>query len=284
MDAHSIERIVKEVLAELQTNPNDDKSESDLEEIIFTSENKVSVANPHNIEILKRAQTLTPARIGIGRTGTRMKTYDFLKFRVDHATAQDAIWKDVSDQFLKQVGLPLIMTQASSKEEYLMNLNSGRELSEESVEWILKYCPRNKQVQILVCDGLSSIAVEENIPDLLPSLLQGLQMKNISVGQPLFIKRSRVWVQDQVASLVNCDVVVSLIGERPGLATAESLSAYLVYRPSEKTIEADRTVISNIHHGGTPPVEAGAYIADVIAEILRVQASGVKYAQLKAMR
>ncbi|MCK9912757.1 ethanolamine ammonia-lyase subunit EutC, partial [Microbacteriaceae bacterium K1510] len=80
--------------------------------------------------------------------------------------------------------------------------------------------------------------------------------------------RSRVWVQDQVAQLVDCDVVISLIGERPGLATAESLSAYMVYRPTEQTVEADRTVISNIHRGGTPPIEAGAYLSDLIKDIL----------------
>src|SRR5690606_29814624 len=97
---------------------------------------------------------------------------------------------------------------------------------------------------------------------------------------PVFIKRSRVWIQDDVASIVNCDCVISLIGERPGLATAKSISAYLIYKPGENTVEADRTVISNIHEGGVPPVEAGAHLADLIETILKQKASGVKLAKL----
>ncbi|TGU86071.1 ethanolamine ammonia-lyase subunit EutC, partial [Mesorhizobium sp. M00.F.Ca.ET.186.01.1.1] len=125
-------------------------------------------------------------------------------------------------------------------------------------------------------------ACEASIPDLLPALQQGLAMRNISVGKPIFINKGRVWIQDQVAKIVGCKVVISLIGERPGLATAESLSAYMIYKPDANTVESDRTVISNIHRGGTLPIEAGAYLAELLEEILKYQASGVKYMQLRA--
>ncbi|PTX64653.1 ethanolamine ammonia-lyase light chain [Melghirimyces profundicolus] len=281
----SIEEIVNQVLAEIEKKNGKQtvqkSSPPSKETIVFSMDKKVGVDKPRKREAIDKAQAATPARIGIGRAGTRMKTDSLLKFRIDHAAAQDAVFKDVSEDFLKEYGLPLLKTKAESMEEYLMDLDSGRRLNEESAEWIRRNCPKNRQVQIVVADGLSSTAIETNIPDLLPSLMQGLELKNITVGKPIFIKRGRVWVQDEVASLVNCDVIISLIGERPGLATAESVSAYLVYRPSEKTVEADRTVISNIHKGGTPPVEAGAYLADVLEEVLQLKVSGVKYAKAR---
>ncbi|MGE5704724.1 MAG: ethanolamine ammonia-lyase subunit EutC [Clostridia bacterium] len=247
----------------------------------FPEAKQMGVTNPHNLAVIEQAQQITPARIGIGRTGTRMKTTSYLQFRIDQAAAQDAVLRDVSEAFLQEMDLTVLHTRAKDMQDYLMNLDAGRKLSDESAEWLRKHGEKGKNVQIIVSDGLSSSAVEANIKDMLPALMQGLRLKNISVGRPVFIKRGRVWVQDHVASIVNCDLVVSLIGERPGLATAESLSAYMIYRPNERTVESDRTVISNIHRGGTTPIEAGAHLADIISEILRFQASGVKFAQLR---
>ena len=68
-----------------------------------------------------------------------------------------------------------------------------------------------------------------------------------------------------------------LIGERPGLNTAESLSAYMIYKPTERTVEADRTVISNIHQEGLAPTEAGAYIAELLSQMLKLQCTGVSF-------
>jgi ethanolamine ammonia-lyase small subunit len=281
VDLYDIEHITTRVLEKLEErlrNRSVVEKKSEDDPIIFSMEKKVQVDNPKNAKLIEAAQAITPARIGIGRAGTRMKTNSLLRFRIDHAAAQDAVLRGVSEEFINRLGLPILHTKADSLEKYLMDLDAGRKLDDESVEWIRKNCPTRKQVQIIVSDGLSSSAVEANIPDLLPALIQGLEMNNISYGMPIFIKRSRVWVQDQVAQLVDCDVVISLIGERPGLATAESLSAYMVYRPTEQTVEADRTVISNIHRGGTPPIEAGAYLAELLKEILALQASGVKFA------
>ena len=224
----------------------------------------------------------TPARIGIGRAGTRMKTGSYLQFRIDQAAAQDAVMKTISPTLLETLQLPALHTKATDMSDYLMNLDSGRVLSDESVRWLEQNADKGKDVQIIISDGLSTSACEATIPDLLPALLQGLAMRNISVGKPVFIHRGRVWVQDQVASIVKCKVVISLIGERPGLATAESLSAYMIYKPDANTVESDRTVISNIHRGGTLPIEAGAYLAELLEDILKYQASGVKLMQLRA--
>jgi ethanolamine ammonia-lyase small subunit len=294
----NIQEIVEKVIKELEKRNKHENEENLSEfltkkmqskedisnisrEFIYKKENRIGVENPKNREVIERAQSITPARIGIGRTGTRMKTKFYLDFLIDHAAAQDAVFKDVSESFLKKLNLPILHSKAKTMDEYLMNLELGRKLSDESVEWAKKNLSKNVQVQIIISDGLSSTGIEANIPDLLPALIQGIKAKNIIVGDPIFIKRSRVWIQDEIASITNCDVAISLIGERPGLATAKSISAYLIYRPNENTVEADRTVISNIHEGGIPPVEAGAYLADLLEDVLKYKASGVTLAKLR---
>lgn len=287
-----IQTIVKQVMEELQKEgqiKSGDKpenaavhtKESSVRTIIYEKVKQSGVDLPADLQEIEKVQAITPARIGIGRTGTRMKTKNYLDFRIDHAAAQDAVFKDVSEKLLNELKLPVLHSNSETMDQYLMDLDSGRKLHDSSRQWAEENLPKNKEVQIIVSDGLSSTGVEANIRDLLPALVQGLKSKNISLGDPVFIKRSRVWIQDDLASIVNCDCVISLIGERPGLATAKSISAYLIYQPNENTVEADRTVISNIHEGGVPPVEAGAHLADLIEEILKHKASGVKLAQLK---
>lgn len=253
---------------------------SSEEAVALPPADEVLVPNPINLEAIKRMKQITPARIGIWRAGARPKTVSWLRLQADHAAAQDAVFRDVSEDFLNRMGLFSVQTAAANKDEFLTRLDLGRKLSEEAKKTILEKCEKNVQVQVLVVDGLSSSAIEANIPDLLPALIQGLKTSGIKVGTPFFIKYGRVWVQDEVAKLLNAEVVVSLIGERPGLVTADSLSAYIIYRPDEKTVEADRTCVSNIHKGGIPPAEAGAHLATLIKQIIEVKASGVKFTRL----
>jgi Ethanolamine ammonia-lyase, small subunit len=254
---------------------------SSEEMVTFPPQEEMQISDPFNADAVLAMKKLTPARIGIGRAGARFKTMSWLRFLADHAVAQDAVFLDVSEEFLKRMNLMSVQSAAANKDEFLTRPDLGRRLSEEAVRTISEKCEKNVQVQILIVDGLSSTSIEANIPDLLPALMQGLKSAGIKVGAPFFIKHGRVWVQDHVAALVNADVVISLIGERPGLGTAESLSAYMIYRPDENTVEADRTVISNIHKGGIPPAEAGAHLTDVIKQILAAKASGVKLNQQK---
>lgn len=254
--------------------------EASAEEVVtFPPLEEMQIDNPVNANAVKAMKKTTPARIGIGRAGARSKTISWLRFLADHAVAQDAVFLDVSEEFLQRMNLMSVQSAVANKDEFLTRPDLGRRLSAEAVKKISKTCEKNIQVQVIIVDGLSSSAIEANIPDLLPALMQGLKSSGIKVGEPFFVKYGRVWVQDHVAALVNSDVIVSLIGERPGLGTAESLSAYIIYHPNEKTVEADRTVISNIHKGGIPPAEAGAHLTDVIKQILTAKASGVKLNQ-----
>lgn len=278
-----LEKIVRQVIDEvIRSQEPLSTSTSKTEKqgtFLFPEEFEMGVDNPHKEEAIRHAQSITPARIGIGRAGNRMKTQSYLQFRIDHAAAQDAVRKDVNPEVIQSLNLPILETRAESLKHYLMDLDAGRKLSDHSREWLMKNGEKNVQVQILVCDGLSSSAIEANVADLLPALVQGLTLKNIKVGKPVFIKRARVWVQDEVAQLLNADFVISLIGERPGLNTDESMSAYMVYKPNEKTVEADRTVISNIHKEGFAPVEAGAHLSGLIEKMLQTKSSGVTFAR-----
>lgn len=287
-----LEKIVQDVLAELTKrglNPPTTKDHvmsaalknttlaplAEEKMVSLVSADEILVDHPENLDAIKAMKKVTTARIGIGRAGSRPKTASWLKLLADHAVAQDAVFVDVSDEFLKRMDLFSVQSAAETKEQFLTRPDLGRRLSEEAVQTVLQRCLRDVQVQILVVDGLSSTAVEANVADILPALLQGLKTSGIKVGTPFFVKHGRVWVQDEVAKLVNAEVVISLIGERPGLGTAESLSAYMIYRPNEKTVEADRTMVSNIHKGGIPPVEAGAHLVDLLKQILQAKASGV---------
>ena len=237
------------------------------------------VPNPENIEAIKVMKQATPARIGLYRAGARPKTGAMLKFMADHAQAMDAVFLNVSEEFLQRMNLFSVDTLAQDKEEFLKRPELGRKLSPEGEKTIKEKCEKNPQVQIIAVDGLSSSSIEANVPDVLPALTQGLTAAGIKVGTPFFIRNGRVGVQDHVGRVLNAEVVVSLIGERPGLVTADSMSAYIIYSPNEKTVEADRTVFSNIHRGGTPPAEAGAHLVDVIKRILKAKASGMKLNQ-----
>lgn len=237
----------------------------------------VWVEDPVNLEAIKAMKQATPARIGLYKSGARPKTDAMLKFLADHAQAMDAVFQDVSQEFLQRNNLFAVQTMASDKDEFLKRPDLGWKLSEEGIKTITERCQKNPQIQIIIVDGLSSSAIEANVPDILPALTQGLTAAGLKVGTPFFIKYGRVGVQNQVGQLLNAEVVVSLIGERPGLVTADSMSAYIIYQPNDKSVEADRTIISNIHKGGTPPAEAGAHMVDIIQQILKAKVSGMKF-------
>ena len=140
---------------------------------------------------------------------------------------------------------------------------------------LIEYWGADPQVQVYVSDGLSSTAVEANVRDLLPALEQGLKLHGLSVGTPFFVKYGRVRSMEPISQTLGATVTCVLLGERPGLATPESLSAYLAYRARVGMPESERNCVSNIHREGTGPVEAGAHIADLIAKMIEQQVSGI---------
>lgn len=232
------------------------------------------VENPLNRDAYYDLKQYAPARLGIGKAGARYKTLPVLEFRAAHSAAQDAVFSPMDLEFVEKLNLFVVRTMCTSKDEYLTRPDLGRKLTPEGVAMIKEKCKKNPTVQIFVSDGLSSAAIVANIPDLLPALMQGLQSYGIDVGTPFFVEYGRVGVEDEITEITGATVTCDLVGERPGLITAESMSAYITYRGTVGMPEARRTVISNIHKDGTPPVEAGAHIAEVIKIMLEKKASG----------
>lgn len=231
--------------------------------------------NPQDPDALRRMIGKTTARIGVGRSGPRLKTKTLLTLRADHAAARDAVLMDVSDELIQKLGLLSVTTCCTDKNNFLTRPDLGRDFDEETKAYIKEKCVSHPDVQIIISDGLSSSAIEANAARILPVVLEGLKEKGITAGTPIFVKYGRVGAQDRISELVGAKVVCSFIGERPGLATAESMSAYISYHAEVGMPEARRTVVSNIHKDGVPAVEAGAYIMDLLALILEKQASGV---------
>ncbi|VVS91678.1 ethanolamine ammonia-lyase subunit EutC [Desulfoluna spongiiphila] len=233
------------------------------------------VPEPNNREAYLKMKATTPARIGIWRTGPRYLTGSSLRFRADHAVAQDAVFSNVCPDFIKEWGLLELKTQCADKDEYLTRPDLGRKLDDESIAKAKAECKMNPTVQFVVIDGLSSTAIETNAKDTMAAALQGLKNHGIETGTPFFIRYARVPSMDSASEATQPQVTVALVGERPGLATGESMSAYMVYQCREGISESKRTIISNIHKGGTPAVEAGAQIADIVKKMLEQKASGI---------
>lgn len=236
---------------------------------------KVLIPDPEDPEAIARMKKRTTARIGVGRSGPRLNTRTMLTLRADHAAARDAVFKDVDPALIERLGLMTVTTQCDCKDTYVTRPDLGRKLSEEAADAIRKNCTAAPDVQIFAADGLSSTAIESNLERILPVLTDGLTAKGLKVGTPFYLRFGRVASEDQVSEVLGAKVVCVLIGERPGLATAESMSAYIVYNAYVGMPESKRTVVSNIHRNGLTAVEAGAYIVEVIGQILEKKASGV---------
>lgn len=275
-----VARVVSEVMSEPAAPKEEKKAacvcDGEVPDLSAVDYQKVlSIPNPANPDEYLRIKGKTAARLGVWRAGPRYRTSTYLRFRSDHAAAMDAVFTDVPQELLDEQGLFTVSTCCQSKDEYLTRPDLGRQFTEETAAELRAKCKNNPDVQIFVSDGLSSTAVAANLRDLLPAILQGLKMHHVDVGTPFFVKYGRVGAEDAVTEILGSKVTVVLLGERPGLASSESLSAYMTYGGYVGIPEAARTVVSNIHQGGTNPVEAGAHIAEIVVEMLKQKASGL---------
>ena len=277
-----ITKIVESVVAELSkkgaiSEPGTCKEGEDLG--LLDLRTWIEVKSPVDLEAMKKIKLSCPARIGIGRAGPRFTTRTLLRFRADHAAAKDAVTLDVKEEVIEKLGLLPLQSACIDREVFLTRPDAGRVLSPESMELIKTKAVKSPQFQLVVSDGLSSTAIEANAPTLVPELLKRLESAGVKVGTPVFVKYARMRIADEVAHAVDAEVTLILSGERPGLVTAESMSAYLIYRPTAETTEADYTAMSNIHRSGTPPLEAAAQLAELAIKSLKAKASGAKLAQ-----
>ncbi len=278
-----LKEIISKVLGEIGTTTKTEevkKCRNEISDGIIEDITKDEIKDIYEVknsvnkdEFLKYKKN-TPARVGASRAGSRYTTKTSLRFKADHAAAIDAVFSDVGENFLEDNDLFKVETMCKTRDEYLTRPDLGRKISKEGIELIKDKCKKSPTVQIYVADGLSTTAIEANIKNTLPSLLNGLKSYGIEVGTPFFLNYGRVGSSDEVTEIVGSTLTCLLIGERPGLATAESMSAYITYKGYIGIPEAKRTVVSNIHKNGTPSSEAGAHIADIIKKALDEKATG----------
>lgn len=233
------------------------------------------------VDPVEAALARTPARVLVGRTGPAYRTATLLKLREDHAAARDAVHaeadllRDFGPDRIDRFLLFGVQTRATSRAEYLRRPDLGRKLSDESCDLIRARCPAGRDLQVVVGDGLSVTAVASQAPALLDCLWEGAAARGWSFGRPFLVRYCRVGVMNDVGSLLAPEVVVLLVGERPGLATAESLSAYLAFRPRPGHTDADRNLVSNIHDRGVGTAEAAARVLALAEQFRTAGRSGV---------
>jgi ethanolamine ammonia-lyase small subunit len=233
-------------------------------------------------EALRKIRERTPARILQGRAGAAYRTSTQLELREAHAAARDAVRTELDLQrvfsaaFLQEWNLFELSSEAHTTEEFLLQPDLGRRLDAESKRLLASRCSRGHDLQIAVGDGLSVTAVAAQVPALLPFLTEGARKRGWSVGQPFVVRHCRVGILNEIGELLAPKVAVLLIGERPGLATAESLAAYMAYQPDRTHTDANRNLISNIHARGLEPEAAAARILSLAAQMMSQQFSGFR--------
>jgi ethanolamine ammonia-lyase small subunit len=224
----------------------------------------------------ERARRTTPARLAVGRAGTRPRTATWLEFLRDHAAARDAVWSAWSPAFearLAALGFVLVDADVPDRLTYVREPPRGRRLAPGALARVVAASPATPTIQVVLSDGLSARAAETHLERLWPGLVRHLGALG-GLGVPVAVRNGRVAVADEIGAAVGAAVVVHLIGERPGLASADSLGCYLTWRPAATTTDADRKCVSNVRPAGLDPTEAGATIAGVVRRILAHGGSG----------
>jgi ethanolamine ammonia-lyase small subunit len=244
-------------------------------------EDKNKLAQTHELpEMVKKVRAQTPARLLAGRSGAAYRTNTQMELREAHAAARDAVRTELNlpanfgEDFIRRWNLLEVSSQAADKDEYLLRPDLGRRFSNESLEEVKKHCCIGQDLQIVIGDGLSVTAVSMQVPRLLPLVYEGAQNRGWSVGPIPVIRHCRVGILNEIGESLRPRVTVLLIGERPGLATSESLSAYMAYQPKASDTDANRNLISNIHARGVNVDYAAERILNLAALMMKTHESG----------
>ncbi|MGZ3721692.1 MAG: ethanolamine ammonia-lyase subunit EutC [Bdellovibrionales bacterium] len=224
---------------------------------------------------------LTNARIALGHSGESLPTEALLAFQLDHARARDAVKSaldfpaligEIEKLKLRPVQL---QSHAKARDEYLRNPGKGRRLSIDSVQkWSTLARMKNETVLVALGDGLSARAIQLNGCKLLAAI--AAELGNVMIKDIPLINHARVAIGDELSSIANAEVVMMLIGERPGLSASENISIYITYRASIGTTDEARNCISNIGGpGGLSIADAAAKAVYMARRAIHEQRSGI---------
>jgi ethanolamine ammonia-lyase small subunit len=273
IDRSRIEQLVRSALGELAPKGPLDTAGA----LLLPPDRGANLAAPFDAPTMRSLLASTPARIAVGRAGTRYRTNTLLRFRADHAAAKDAVLSEVEAKLVEKLGLLELHTRAASKAQFLQRPDAGRALSDEARAAIDQRVPKGAQLVVVYGDGLSAAALNQHLEPFHAALGRELAARGVKPAEPaLFARRSRVKVMDEIVERTRAEACLFVCGERPGLGFADSMSAYYMYRrPSGTPTDADREVISNINPRGLEPTRAAAEVAEACARVLREKKSGV---------
>jgi len=228
----------------------------------------------------ERLRSLTPARVGLERTGDAVSTREWLDFKLAHSEARDAVHTELQVgplmQSLHEMQLECVAlaTMAQDRASYLRRPDWGRKLSAESVE-LVRENTKSADLAIVIADGLSALAVERNAMPLINALVPKFSEMNLSIAPVAVVTQGRVAVGDEIGAVLEAKMSITLIGERPGLSAPDSLGVYLTWNPRVGCTDAERNCISNIRAEGLGHAEAAARIAWYVAAAFKLGMTGV---------
>jgi ethanolamine ammonia-lyase small subunit len=228
----------------------------------------------------ERLRRLTPARIGLARSGASLATAPLLAFQLAHAQARDAVHEDLDDARLADnlapSSLPMlrIASAAQGRRQFLMRPDLGRKLG-GGAEALLAPHRGTYDLVIVVADGLSARAVQVHAAPVLRGVVPALRNDSLRIAPIVIARQGRVAIGDAIAAVLGAECVALLIGERPGLSAPDSMGAYLTWRPHAGTSDADRNCISNIRPDGIGPADAAFKILAMLRAMRARQLSGV---------
>jgi ethanolamine ammonia-lyase small subunit len=239
------------------------------------------------VDRLRSLRRFTPARIALGRAGSGQPTEANLQFMLDHARARDAVHA-VAD--FDSIGRALqardwsvvrVHSAAPDRAAYLRRPDLGRRLSPDS-RAIVADRKSDCDVAIVAADGLSALAINSGLIPLLDHLRPPLLARRLAIGPLFLVDQGRVAIGDEIGERIGAKLVVVLIGERPGLSAADSLGAYITWRPRVGSMDSDRNCISNIRTAGLSFEDAAAQISDLVGLAFAHSIAGVRLNELRS--
>jgi ethanolamine ammonia-lyase small subunit len=224
---------------------------------------------------------LTAARIGLARSGASLATAPLLDLRLAHARARDAVHAPLDDARLTAdlatLGLPVlaVSSAAQDRQQFLMRPDLGRRLAADAAAVLAPYANTDHDVTFVISDGLAARAVATHAEPLLAAALPALRSAGWRIAPLVVAQHGRVAIGDAIAAALQASIVVVLIGERPGLSAPDSMGAYLTWRPTPQTTDAERNCISNIRPAGLGYTEAAAKLTGLLRAMRTRGISGV---------
>jgi len=231
----------------------------------------------------------TDARIALGRSGVSLPTSAQLEFQLTHARARDAVHlvldakaltARLCDSLVDSARCVTLSSAAGNRDTYLQRPDLGRRLDAASRS-VLQELRQNQaaagyDLALVIADGLSALAIEQNAQPFLETLMPKLAPESWTLAPIAIVRQGRVAVGDEVGEIFNAKVVVILIGERPGLSSPDSMGLYLTWGPRVGLTDESRNCISNVRPAGLSYEEAAFKLHYLLSQARRRQLSGIR--------